>query len=75
MNQVPELICDILYYMSGFIHYRTDQMSAEAYKHLLTSQVSNTQVNSNQQNFIYETEGWKHDQRGIEKRLEEYLAF
>jgi len=32
MNEVPEIVCDILYHLSGYVHYRTDRFSEEAYE-------------------------------------------
>lgn len=39
MNEVPEIVCDILFYLSGFVHYRTDRISAETYHQMLRCQI------------------------------------
>ena len=31
-NEAPELICDVLFYLSGFVHFRTEQMEPEVYE-------------------------------------------
>ena len=38
MNKIPEIVCDILFYLSGYVHYRTDSMSEEAYRNILMGQ-------------------------------------
>ena len=35
MNEIPEIVCDILYYLSGFVHYRTNRFSQEVYEKFL----------------------------------------
>ena len=44
MNQVPEIICDLLYYLSGYVHYRTDLISKDVYQKMLIAQINNTSV-------------------------------
>ena len=39
MNQVPEIVCDVLFYLSGYVHHRTEDISLEAYKQMLMCQV------------------------------------
>lgn len=39
MNVVPEIICDILGYLAGYVHFRTNFMSREAYESMLNGQV------------------------------------
>ena len=40
MNEAPEIVCDLLYYMAGFVHYRTNFMSQESYAQMLHCQVT-----------------------------------
>ena len=35
INEVPEIVCDVLFYLSGYIHYRTDRISLEGYEKML----------------------------------------
>ena len=39
MNQVPEIVCDVLFYLSGYVHHRTSTMHQDMYKQLLMAQV------------------------------------
>ena len=36
LNEVPEVICDLLFYLTGYMHHKTDLISEEAYNKLLT---------------------------------------
>ena len=38
MNEVPEIVCDILYHLSGYVHHRTNKFSYEAYEEMLRCQ-------------------------------------
>lgn len=40
MNQVPEIVCDVLFMLSGFSHYRTNQIDSDVYKEMLMCQVN-----------------------------------
>ena len=75
MNEAPEVICDLLFYMSGFIHYRTDQIDQEVYEQMLRCQVSNIEPKSKEQMKNIQKGGWKEDELEIEARMEEYLHF
>ena len=59
MNQAPEIVCEVIYYLSGFLHHRTDQVSYDAYKEVMRCQVNNISVASKQQVDNYNSEGWK----------------
>jgi len=61
MNQVPEIVCDVLFYLAGYVHYRTEDISLEAYKQLLMCQVQNHSAFSKKQSDVYNSEGWKED--------------
>ena len=41
---MPEIVCDILYYLANYVHYRTDQITRSAYEKMLASQVEDTKV-------------------------------
>lgn len=41
MNEVPEIVCDILYHLARYVHYRTDRFSEKAYKEMLQCQHDN----------------------------------
>lgn len=75
MNQIPEIVCDVLYYLSGYVHYRTDRFSEKTYKKMLHCQNQHIKPMSSQQSTIYDEEGWKHDNIEIEKRLGELVGF
>eukprot|EP00353_Schmidingerella_taraikaensis_P016599 CAMPEP_0185613668 /NCGR_PEP_ID=MMETSP0436-20130131/28118_1 /TAXON_ID=626734 ORGANISM="Favella taraikaensis, Strain Fe Narragansett Bay" /NCGR_SAMPLE_ID=MMETSP0436 /ASSEMBLY_ACC=CAM_ASM_000390 /LENGTH=98 /DNA_ID=CAMNT_0028247853 /DNA_START=610 /DNA_END=906 /DNA_ORIENTATION=+ len=75
MNEVPELVCDLLFYMSGYVHFRTNRFSQEGYEQILRCQLQNINVMSKEQMTNYNNDGWKHDEKGVEDRMNEYLAF
>lgn len=38
MNEVPEIVCDVLFHLTGFVHYRTTRFSSEVYERFLLLQ-------------------------------------
>jgi hypothetical protein len=39
MNDVPEIVCDILCYLSRHVHHRSNHIEKKVYEHLLFSQI------------------------------------
>ena len=40
MNDVPEIVCDILCYLSRHVHHRSNHLDKKVYEHLLSSQIN-----------------------------------
>lgn len=40
LNEVPEIVCDVLYYLSGYVHFRSKIMNAQLYEKMLRCQIS-----------------------------------
>ena len=49
MNESPEIVNDILYYLSGYVHHRTNLVSYEDYKKILKGQVQNESIQTQEQ--------------------------
>ena len=75
MNQVPEIVCDLLFYLSGYIHHRTDEIPKDVYTKMLKAQILNVPVATQEQIDNYNSEGWKHDAVGIDRNLEALIDF
>lgn len=37
-NDVPEIVCDIFYYLANYSHYRTGYLNKDTYERLLNAQ-------------------------------------
>ena len=46
MNHVPEIVCDVLYYLSGYVHHRTDEIPKDVYTKMLKAQIENVSTAS-----------------------------
>ena len=71
MNVVPEIVCDILGYMSDYVHYRTHKMNRDLYENMLHFQVRQIEIMTEQQRGNFEREGWMHSTNGLQKHLAE----
>ena len=49
MNESPEIVNDVLYYLSGYVHHRTNLVSYEDYKKILKGQVQNESIETQEQ--------------------------
>ena len=74
-NQVPEVICDLLFALTGYVHHRTDSFTMESYKKMLLAQNKNTSIATKQQLDNYAEDGWKHSEEGIADNLEMLRKF
>ena len=75
MNHVPEIVCDVLYYLSGYIHHRTEDISKDVYTKMLKAQIANKSVASQEQIDNYNNDGWMYDAKGIDKNLAALVDF
>ena len=44
LNGVPEIVCDVLCYLSNYLHHRSDVIGKEAYQSMLLGQILNLPV-------------------------------
>ena len=75
MNQVPEIVCDILYYLSGYIHHRTDQIPKDVYTKMLKAQIENVSTATQEHIDNYNNDGWMYDAKGIDRNVEALVDF
>ena len=75
MNEAPEIVCDVLYYLTGFVHYRTDQFSREVYEKFLRQQNLRQGEISQEQEARYNEDGWRHDELGINARMNDFCDY
>lgn len=65
MNGAPEIVCEIIYHLSGYLHHRTDFMTYDTYKQMMIGQLEDRNIASSSQKDIYSKVGWKEDADGI----------
>jgi len=65
INESPEIVNDVLFFLSGYVHHRTNLVSYETYKTILQGQVSNSSIQTKEQISNYQEDGWKYDGKGI----------
>ena len=75
MNEAPEIVCDVLFYLSAYVHHRTNHMPYETYKNVLFSQVQNTDIRTKEQIQCYKDFGWQSDHLGIDANRRELRDF
>lgn len=69
LNVIPEILCDILFYMCGYVHYRADKLTKDVYTHMLTGQILHIPVSSHEQLTNMENGGWMHSTNGIQMQI------
>ena len=75
MNQVPEIVCDVLYYLSGYVHHRTEEIPKDVYTKMLQAQIDNVSTASQEQIDNYYNDGWMYDAKGIDRNVEALVDF
>lgn len=68
-NEVPEVVCDLLFYLSGYVHHRSDIFTEDAYRQLLVKQMDDISIASEIQKAKYQQLGWQYDQKGIDENI------
>lgn len=75
MNGVPEIVSEIIFLLSGYLHHRTDTMSYDTYRELMLGQIEDRNVASTVQQANYAKDGWKEDAKGIDENIEMLAKF
>ena len=75
MNMAPEIVCEVLYYLCGYVHHRTSSISIDTYKDIMMAQIDERDVATKAQLDHYEREGWMQDPEGIDKNIAELKKF
>lgn len=75
MNGIPEIVCEIIFVLSGYLHHRTDFMTYDTYKQMMIGQIEDRNVASVAQTETYNKVGWKEDAEGIDNIIEELVQF
>ena len=71
LNVVPEIVCDILCYLTHYFHYRSDLISKEAYSSMLTGQILNMHVATQKSINNFEQGGWRYSTNGIAQHMKD----
>ena len=72
---MPEIVCDLLFYLSGYVHHRTDEIPKDVYKKMLIAQIDNVSVASQEQIDNFNNDGWKYDAVGIDRNVDALVDF
>lgn len=75
INESPEIVNDVLFFLSGYVHHRTNLVSYETYKTILQGQVSNSSIQTKEQISNYQEDGWKYDGKGILAQVDALTEF
>jgi len=65
INDVPEIVCDILCYLSKYYHYRTNAMERALYERLMDAQQADIVLETDQQRENKNRFAWRYTIEGL----------
>jgi hypothetical protein len=69
LNLIPEIVCEVLCYLSGYVHHRNDQISHAVYSRKLVTQINGGSLATDEMKENYEKDGWRYTPRGLDEQV------
>lgn len=69
-NDVPEIVCEVIHYLSGQLHHRTSHISKDTYIRMLNAQMEGKVIESEGQKERKRKFGWRYTFEGLEQQIQ-----
>ena len=71
VNFIPEIVCEILAYLSNYIHHRSEDIPYQIYERMLICQITGESLATEEMKKNYLVDGWRYTPRGLDKQVED----